>query len=442
MQNENYQTVFRRLLAHQQKLVVAFSGGLDSTVLLHLLLHWPQRVTGNLRVIHIHHGISPFADSWVQHCQALCEAWQVPLQVLRVHIEDNGSGLEAQARQARYTAFAKALQPAEALVCAHHLDDQSETLLLALKRGSGPAGLAAMPESLPFAGTVLLRPLLSFPRTELAHYAQHHGLSWIEDESNQDCRFDRNFLRQQVLPVLHQRWPHLSSALARSAQLCGEQEQLLDELLADELAQLIQPDGSLSIAPLCGISDIRRTALLRRWVAMQDSAPLSRAALAQLWQEVALSRQDAKPRLRVGNHEVRRFQQALWWVPCHEDVPDLRLDWLPPFAPLHLPQDLGQLCLTDSATATVVRAPKTSESVTIRFRAPGIWHIAGRSRGRSLKKICHELAVPPWQRGNIPLVFYNEQLITATGLFVTREGLPIGSVPCWNIDWQCQRGHR
>ncbi len=184
---------------------------------------------------------------------------------------------------------------------AQHRDDQCETLLLALKRGSGPTGLSAMAPSSAFAGSRLLRPLLNETRESLRQWALAHQLSWIEDESNQDDTYDRNFLRLRVIPVLRERWPHFSEAVARSASLCAEQEQLLDEMLAAELASLVAEDGSLAIAPLATMSPPRRAALLRRWLAGQQAPMPAREVPERLWHEVALAREDASPCLRLGN---------------------------------------------------------------------------------------------------------------------------------------------
>lgn len=385
-----------------------------------------------IRAIHIHHGLSPHADSWVAHCQQLCEQWQVPLQVEYVTLSDEGLGTEAHARQARYQAFSRALRGGEVLVTAQHLDDQCETLLLALKRGSGPAGLSAMAEDSPYAGTHLLRPLLNTPRDQLLAHAQGYGLRWIEDESNQDDRYDRNFLRLRVLPLLQRRWPHFSRAAARSASLCAEQEQLLDELLADELSGLISAQGALEIAPLAAKSEFRRAALLRRWLAQQGAAMPSREMLARLWQEVALTREDATPCLHMGEWDVRRYQQRLWWVKTLPGQSETVLSWFHPESPLRLPDGLGQLRL---AAGGELRPPRDGETVSIRFRAPGMLHIVGRNGGRKLKKIWQELGVAPWQRDTTPLLFYGETLIAAAGLFVTRDG-QMAEAPGLEFRWE------
>lgn len=421
------------LLHQHRKLLVAFSGGLDSTVLLHQLVALRQQHGLALRAVHIHHGISAFADEWGAHCQALCDQWAVPCKIIRVELANNGSGIEAQARAARYAALAQTIAPGEALVTAQHLDDQCETLLLALKRGSGPAGLAAMPETLPFGDNTLLRPLLQTSRTTLEEYARAHQLCWIDDDSNQDDRYDRNFLRLRILPLLQARWPHFARSVARSAALCGEQEALLDELLAGELATLITPEGSLTIAPLEEISVFRRNALLRRWLVQRNAAPPSRAMLERIWQEVALSREDAMPRLQIGDCDVRRYQGQLWWIRRFSSPAKQCINWLPPYLPLMLPLELGILRIAQTGYA--VRAPYKDEQVSVRFHAPGNWHIVGRDRGRSLKKLWQELSVPPWHRDTTPLLFYGEQLIAAPGIFVTRQGQAQDQA-CWHIDWQ------
>ena len=424
-----------KLLQPHPNLLVAFSGGLDSTVLLHQLVTLRDTQVANfqIRTMHIHHGLSPYADNWAEHCQQVCEQWNVPFEVKRVQLADDGLGIEAHARAARYQALAETIRPDEVLLTAQHLDDQCETFLLALKRGSGPAGLAAMPERLPFGETELIRPLLGQTRKELEAWAEEHQLTWIEDESNQDDSYDRNFLRLRVIPEIQQRWPHFPQSVARSAELCGEQEQLLDELLAEQLGKLIQHDGSLLIEPMLTLSDIRRAALLRRWFARQKAAMPSRAAVVRLWNEVATSREDANPRLQFGRYEVRRYQGSLYWLPLMDGLGDEIISWAAPFAPLTLPGGLGTLQF--ASIGQEIRAPGDNEPVTVRFKASGHFHIVGRDRGRSLKKIWQESGIPPWARERTPLLFYGDKLIAALGVFVTQDGKATEQ-SCWRVDWQ------
>ncbi|MDU6411481.1 MAG: tRNA lysidine(34) synthetase TilS [Yersiniaceae bacterium] len=418
---------------------VAFSGGLDSTVLLHLLAalrHGGRDLP--LRAVHIHHGLSRFADEWAAHCEALCAQWQIPLTTLRVTPDPRQGGVEAAARDARYQALASTLQPGETLLTAQHLDDQCETFLLALKRGSGPAGLSAMKNITTFHGHRLLRPLLDVSRQELEGYAGEQGLSWINDDSNQDDRFDRNFLRRQVLPVLHQRWPHFAAATSRSAALCAEQEALLDELLEETLTSLLDAQGSLAIEALRPMSEAKRAALLRRWMARHAMPMPAREQLQRLWREVAESRADAEPQLQLGGGSVRRFRQRLYLLPPMQEIDDQVLAWAPPTA-LTLPDGVGSLQVTEQFTAEKaqwIRRARPDEPVTVRFHAEGSFYIVGRPHSRQIKKLWQELAIPPWERNRTPLIFYGEHLIAAPGIFVTREGAASAGQPGWRVTWQ------
>ncbi|ELI6442852.1 tRNA lysidine(34) synthetase TilS, partial [Aeromonas salmonicida subsp. salmonicida] len=316
-------------------LLVAFSGGLDSTVLLALAAQFAREHGLALRALHVHHGLSPHADEWVAHCEAVCQQLAVPLMVERVQLlRGNGESLEAQARDARYQRLAARQEKGEWLLTAHHQDDQLETLLLALKRGAGLRGLAGILPSQPFAGGLLLRPLLEFSRAELAEVAATLPFGWVEDESNQDVSYDRNFLRQQLIPQLKARWPAMARTAARSMALCAEQEALLEEL-AEEDWQLAcggealhvssLPASSLQIVPLLTLSPTRRNNLLRYWIRRLGGEMPSRDQLALLWQEVALAREDANPQFSLKNLDCRRFQGRLHLVrpgltPRHEQL--------------------------------------------------------------------------------------------------------------------------
>lgn len=427
----------RATLSQARHLLVAFSGGLDSTVLLYQLAQLQSCLGFTLRAMHIHHGLSAKADEWLAHCAVFCQQLAIPFIADRVCLTAEG-GPESAARTARYQALAQQLRAEEALVTAHHLDDQCETLLLALKRGSGPAGLASMPERLPFAGNWLLRPLLSVTREALAKYAVQQGLPFCEDESNHDQRFDRNFLRQTILPVLQQRWPYFSRNVVRSALLCGEQEQLLDELLQGQLQQLITEHNALAITPMIAMSNVRRLALLRRWLAHCSAPIVAREMLQRIWQEVALARADACPEIALATGVIRRFQHRLYWGRHYLGQRTTRITWPDLSQPFTLPDNLGQLSARlwragDAQSA--IRTPYPSERVTIRFYAEGKLSIYGRAGRRTLKKIWQEQQVSPWLRDNIPIVFYDEQPICAPSHFITNFGhtaVTEGLTICWD----------
>ncbi|MEE4410927.1 MULTISPECIES: tRNA lysidine(34) synthetase TilS [unclassified Serratia (in: enterobacteria)] len=422
-----------RQLGTHRRLLVAFSGGLDSSVLLHLLVHLRRQLPDlQLRAVHVHHGLNVFADEWVAHCQRQCATWQLPLVVQHVQVDGRQGGIEAAARAARYSAFVATLAADEVLLTAQHLDDQCETFLLALKRGSGPAGLSAMAAQASLGSNPLLRPLLGISRLQLEDYAQRHRLAWIDDDSNQDPRFDRNFLRLQVLPLLNQRWPYFAAATARSASLCAEQEQLLDELLSEQLHSLLDEDNALAIDGLLGCSPARRFALLRRWIALFGVTMPSREQLQRLWDEVALSRDDAEPQLQPGQYQIRRFRRRLYLLPIMADLREVCLNWSL-VEPLELPDGLGKL--SSGAGDICLRAPQRQQKVSVRFAAQGKIRILGRTHSRSVKKLWQELSVPPWQRERTPLIYYDDQLIAALGVFVSEAGQTPEGEQSWRLRW-------
>jgi len=422
-------------LGSRRQLLAAFSGGLDSTVLLDALVWLRQHRLPDLalRAVYIHHGLSVHADEWANHCQDQCLRRQVQFQTIPVMVNPERGGIEEAAREARYQMFQQSLLPGETLVTAQHLDDQSETFLLALKRGSGPAGLSAMAAVMPFHEHELLRPLLGCSRAQLQAYAESRQLNWIEDDSNRDERFDRNFLRLRIMPLLKQRWPHFCQSVARSAQLCADQETLLDELLQETLTALVSPDGSLAVAPMADMGAARRGALLRRWLAAGGVRMPAKDQLERLWQEVALSRQDAEPLFQLADKQIRRFRERLYILPIYRSLTSVVLPWPEIGHDLPLPDGLGRL--RESLSGITVRAAFADEQVSVRFAASGTFHIVGRQHSRQIKKIWQELGMAPWLRDRTPLLFYNEKLIAAPGLFITREGQARDDKAVWHIDW-------
>ncbi len=434
--NDDLLLQINKQLAGYRELLVGFSGGLDSSVLLHLLtrLRTGQRPDLSIRAIHIHHGINPQANDWAEHCQYQCQQWQVPLEIVSVQLNTHKNGIEAAARTARYHAFSTHLTDKEVLLTAQHQDDQCETFLLALKRGSGPTGLSAMASKMAFAQSQLLRPLLSCSRQNLMDYAQRHQIQWVEDGSNQDRRFDRNFLRQEIIPLLNQRWPHFSQTVTRSASLCAEQEQLLDELLTATLDQWQHTDGSLATDGLITMSEVKRNAVLRRWLSRHHVSMPSRDQLQRLWHEVVLARIDANPCLQLGQHQVRRFRQRLYLSSSQQiNITPQCLHWCVS-EDLLLPANLGVLRLTN-ADGQQIRAARPDESVKIRFGLQGRVKIVGRDRSRESKKLWQELGVAPLMRNQIPLLYFNEQLIAACDFFVTAEGQAKQGEHCWHLHW-------
>jgi len=376
-------------------LCVGYSGGLDSTVLLHLLA--TSRPAHGLRAIHVHHGLHPDADRWSTHCEAACAALGVELTVIRVKVAATGAGPEAAAREARHAAFASALASDEVLALAHHSDDQAETFLLRALRASGPDGLTAMRRWRTFGRGRLWRPLLDIDRDALLAYAHAHGLAWIEDPSNADTAFDRNFLRTRVMPLLRERWPHVSEALARSAALCEQADALLDDEDAQALANVgLSDPRCLSRMGLLALPESRRARVLRRWIDALGLPALPANGIERIEREILDARDDAEPVFQWHGTVVRAWRDLLFADVARAPLPaDWHAEW-DGRAPLVLPG--GDVLALDGTadfdTPLRVHARQGGERLMR----------AGRSHSHALKQVLQELGIPPWERERLPLL--------------------------------------
>lgn len=394
------------------RLWVAYSGGLDSSVLLHLLTKkkWP-----GLHAVHVHHGLQAAADAWARHCQAQCEQWRVPLRVLRVTVEDQGSGLEAAARRVRYQAIRELMKDGDVLITAHHREDQAETLLLRLLRGSGVRGLAAMRRLTPFAPGTLWRPLLKTPRREVRAYAEAQGLRWIEDPHNADPRFARSLLRAKIMPRLSERWPHAAECFGRAAEACAEGADLLDELADLDLENLSDLAGTLHIPGLLGLTSARRRNALRRWLARRQLALPHADSLTRVDTEVLRAAADAEPCLAWPGAEFRRYRDRLHAMRNLPAPPTgVELDW-DGREPLQLPAGCGVLECSGALPEKSWRVcfPGGGE----RMRPAGAGH------RRTLKNLFQEQGVPVWTRERTPLLCDETGLRWAGGLGFSEPAL-------------------
>ena len=410
-------------LTHRRHFLIAYSGGLDSHVLLHSLAQLQAiHPEISLGAIHLHHGLNREADDWVKHCQKVCQKLNIDYQSQALHLEEStGESPENLARKARYAALGCALKEGDVLLTGHHQNDQAETLLLQLLRGAGPKGMAAMAECSNFAGTQFLRPLLNFTRGSLEAYAKTHQLQWIDDSSNQDLKFDRNFIRHQVLPLIQQRWPSAVTTLTRSAKHCAEAVILLAQTADSELLNLVgsAPD-TLSVQGLNLSNPRKQKWVIRRWFEHLHLPTPSEAKLMQIINTVLPCRADALPKVHWQGVEIRRYRDDLYaFAPLsHLDVSacitwDLKED-------LQLPDTLGILTPTLCKQWPLYKGGP----VTIRFRQGGEYcRPMGSPRRRSLKNLFQEWAIPPWQRQRTPLIYEEEKIIAIPNYCVCTDEL-------------------
>jgi tRNA(Ile)-lysidine synthase len=414
---------------------LGLSGGVDSVVLLHVLARFCNHGGFRLSALHVHHGLSPHAEAWTGFCARLCADWQLPLNVVRLQVDrDSGLGLEAAAREARYGAYADA--EADVIVLAHHRDDQAETLLLNLLRGAGVQGAAAMPECRPLirnplirnpsgpgGATLLLRPLLGVSRVEIEAYARRHELSWIEDESNDNHTFSRNFLRAEVLPRLHGRFPGGTANLARSAGYFAEASELLSDLAEIDLGP-DRPDGGLPLDALACLGEARGRNLLRHWLLKRGVIMPDARHLAEIRRQLLSSDVDAEPVMALLGHgrrlTLRRFRGL-----AHV-VPEMGVSLVSPWRgePV-LPWAGGSVHFTRSEGGDLRADRLERASCLLRPRQGGeYFRPDARRPRRSLKKLLQESPIPPWQREVLPCLWCGDELVWVAGLGVA-------------ADWQC-----
>ena len=421
---------------------VAFSGGLDSTVLLYALCTLREQLTVPVGAIHIHHGLQADADHWADHCRAVCNRLDIPLTVLHVDARAvSGDSPEAAARDARYTAIAGWLEPDHCLLTAQHRDDQAETLLLQLMRGAGVQGLAAMPVISALGQGSHLRPLLEVDREELLGYARACGLDWIEDPTNADIAYDRNFLRREILPALSDRWPSVSASLSRSAAHAAEAAGLLDALAADDrLTVAGDHDDTLSVTAVAALPPARVRNVLRYWIRQQAGQAPSTAVLERVQNDMLTSREDAGPCVTWGDCQLRRYRDELFLLPA--DLPSqalLECAWQLQ-QPLTLPGS-GILSATRTRGQGLRCAAISSEGVQVRWRVGGeSCRPVGRGHRHALKKLFQEAGVPPWQRGRIPLLYVGDELAAVAGMWICEPFQAGAQEPGYRIHWDGQQG--
>jgi len=417
--NQHVESFLNSTIAPGKTLLLAFSGGMDSCVLLDLLVQARQSLQAvldfDLHAMHVHHGLNPNADTWADFCTSTCAGLHIPLQVVHVDIPANsGLGIEAAARQARYAALFG--QPADYVLLAHHEDDQAETFLLQLLRGAGAKGLSGMAQY--DAGRRLLRPLLNNPHAELVAYAKQRQLQWVEDESNQDIRYDRNFCRHQIMPVLEQRFPAAKTTLARSARHIAEAAGLLDELAQLDAVSIVQ-GHELNLDNLGSLSPARAANLLRWWLADQQQPLPSTQRLHEMLSQLLQAKSDAMIKVVIDSANgvwLRRYK-GLAYIEYNKPEAAIAMTW----------QGENELQLPDGSR--LVFAREKGKGLAVERLSISKLRISSRAGGerfkpdlarptRTLKHLLQEANIPPWQRERLPLIYCDDALAIVPGIGV------------------------
>ena len=404
------------------RIIVGYSGGMDSHVLLHYL---KNHLDKSPHALHINHGLSNDAEMWQSHCREVCSNLEVDLSVIKVAVSNRGS-IEAAARTARYHAFENFLQEDDLLILAHHQDDQTETVLLHLLRGDSPFGLLGMPQRRAMGRANLLRPMLQMAKVDIESYARTHSLVWIEDESNRDTRMDRNYLRHQVLPLLKVRWPGLQGKLDASFRRSKEVMEVIDSIAANDFSRLIVKSHRIDLAQLRELPRLRQRNLLRVWFRQHDIVEIPPVRFLDAGLDSLLNgKKGSAPLLNWQNLQLRRYGGFLYLLPVMQNKSR---------GARYVFMDKSGRPVAGKPVATVVMANGvvTAEStlghglcvadfgkLSVRLRQGG--EKIRFSKNRSLKNVLQENNIPAFLRDFIPLIYNNEELVA------------IGAVPDWNL---------
>ena len=405
------------LNAQQSSFSVALSGGVDSVVLLHLMKQAQQQhLELKLEAVYVNHGLSKYADEWQGFCQSLCEELDVAFKAVHVEIyERSRTSLEAQAREARYQALDENSIPDSVILLGQHLNDQLETFLLRLKRGSGLQGLASMPQTrLLASGRVCFRPMINITREQIEQFASEFAITHITDDSNVDERFDRNFLRHQVLPILMERFQGFEKSAARSIRLLQKQQSLLDEYTQNDLTHCQNKQGGLSCEAIAGFSKPRQANLIRAWLNQFTHQLPSENQLQQIIEQGLTAKADAQIKICLQSGDVRRHQQHWYFVKeqAISEAMDITLQSVELIG--------GRKLIVKAGKG--IRKPKPDEQVRVEFNKPQArikpLHKPGSN---TLKHWFKDAKVAPWLRAQTPLIFYNDQLVQVVGYFISEQ---------------------
>jgi tRNA(Ile)-lysidine synthase len=393
---------------------VGFSGGADSTALLHALHELtPEHSTG-IKALHINHGIQAESDDWEVHCRNFCQQRNIEFLCLTVNVNiKGGSGPEAEARKARYSAVEKLMAIGDIFLTAHHREDQAETLLLNLMRGSGIDGLAGMPETRPLGRGILARPLLGFPMQSLRDYLLSVNVPWLEDPSNTDESYDRNFVRHQLLPLISRRWPGASDRIARSALLSRHASENLAFWADEKLEQHLLHPQVLNLRHI-DPEDPGFSTVTRQWLRNAKAAPIPLKQLDALSAQILNLKAESKLRIAWSGWVIQAFNNCLWLQDEASIAKCPNMTWDHP-KPLDLGSGLGSLRVHPAPAQWL-------EKISVSHRNGGeSLSQANGSHHKALKDILREAGIPHWLRSAIPLISGPDGLLAVGDMAIGSE---------------------
>ncbi|WP_343154858.1 tRNA lysidine(34) synthetase TilS [Buchnera aphidicola (Pseudoregma panicola)] len=420
-----------------QNILVAYSGGMDSTVLLYQLIKLKKKKLKNIKIraIHINHNISKNSKNWEYHCYKECKKNKIPIIIRKIK-KKYKKNLENKLRNKRYKIIKEEILKKEIVVTGHHLNDQCETLLLALKRGSGPNGLSGIKNPTFFGknNQLLIRPFIKINKIKLEKWAIKKKIKWINDESNLNKKFERNFLRLKIIPIFEKKWPFFLKNLYRTSKICQKNEKILNFFIKPILNICNINNTELQIKKIKTFPKEIGILIIRKWLYSLTKTFLSYKKIHQIYKDFILCKQNKMSLMNFKNYKIQKYKNIIYYIRKTNNIKNKIIFCHYPFKKIILPEKLGILEINNKGMK--IPAPKKNDLVNIRFQFQGIVKTDERNKSCKIKKMWKHIKVLNIYKNSIPLLFYNETFISAIGTFIIINKKNIKNNKTWKISWK------
>ncbi len=426
----------KNLIKKYKNFLIGFSGGLDSTVLINSLNKEKKKKKINIRAIHINHNLNKNSKKWEKHCIKICKILNIKIIIKNIYIKKK-SNIESISRKKRYKLYIKYLKKKEILLTAHHKNDQCETILLSIKRGSGLKGLSGIKKKIIYKNKIILRPFIEIEKKKIEKYAIKKKLIWINDNNNKNIKFDRNFLRILIIPIIIKRWPFFLSTISRSAKICYKQNKLINKLLKKKFKKSLKINNSLNIKYLFTLEKEENFFIIRKWIYKKKKKILSYKLINLLWNKIISSKKKYITIINFKNFSISKYKNNLYLIKNYKNNTLKTIVWKNFKKKIFLPNNSKFLYIKEKFNKknkkNLIRKPKKNESVYIKFNIKDRIKILGQKYKKKIKNIWQEHKILPWNRSKIPIIYYNNKPIISPNLFITEYG-KINNSKSWKIN--------
>ncbi len=414
-----------------KKFLIAYSGGIDSTTLLYSLIKNKNIKNKNIRAIHINHNLSKKSKKWENKCIYICKKWKIKLIIKNIFIKKKNN-IENKCRKKRYKIFIKKLIHSEILLTAHHKNDQCETILLSIKRGCGLDGLSGIKKKYKINKKTIFRPFLNIKKKIIIKYAKNNNLNWIEDKSNKNIKFDRNFIRIKIIPKIIKKWPYFINCITRTAKICLKQKLLLEYFIKKKIKKILIKNNIINIKYLYKWKKEEWILILRKWIKLNKKKTLSYKNINILWNNIFKKKKKIYFQLMFKKFIIYKYKNYLFIEKKYKEKNNTII-WKNTNKKIKLFNNIGYLSINKKIKNknNLVRKPYKNEIIYIKFNYKGYINILNKKI--KIKKIWQKYKIYPWKRKIIPIIFYNKKPIICPNLFRTKYAKSKNN-KYWNIN--------